>query len=40
MPSYVIYLVSVVKTIKGGKNIVSDGLSWVGTEFFVCGGVG
>ena len=40
MPGYVIYSVSVVKTIKGGKNIVSNGLSWVGTEFFVCAGVG
>ena len=36
MPGYVIYLVSVVKIIKGGKDIVSDGLTWVGTEFFVC----
>ena len=32
--------VSVVKIIKGGKDIVSDNLSWVGTEFFVSGGVG
>ena len=40
MPGYVIYSVSVVKIIKGGKNITSDGLSWVGIEFFVCGGVG
>ena len=40
MPGYVIYLVSVVKTIKGGENIISDGLSLVGTEFFVSGGVG
>ena len=36
----VIYLVSVVKIIKGGKDIVSDCLSWVGTEFSVCGGFG
>ena len=40
MPGYVIYSVSVVKIVKGGKNIISDGLSWVGTELFVCGGVG
>ena len=40
MPGYVIYLVSVVKIIKGGKDIISDDLNWVGTEFFVCGGVG
>ena len=37
MPGYVICLVSVVKIVKGGKDIVSDGLSWVGTELFVCG---
>ena len=37
MPGYLIYLVSVAKIIKGQKDIVSDGLSWVGTEFFVCG---
>ena len=40
MPGYVIYLVNVVKITEGGKDIVSDGLSEVGTEFFVCGGVG
>ena len=40
MPGYVIYSVSVVKIIKGGKTIISDGLSWVGIEFFVCGRVG
>ena len=40
MPGYVIYSVSMVKIIKGGKDIVSDGLSGVGTEFLVCGGVG
>ena len=40
MPSYVIYSVSVVKIIEGGKDIISDGLSGLGTEFFVCGGVG
>ena len=39
MPDYVIYSVSMVKIIKGGKNIVSDGLSGVGTEFRVRGGV-
>ena len=40
MPGYVIYSVSMVKTIEGGKDIVSDGLSGVGTEFLVCGRVG
>ena len=40
MLGYVIYSVSVVKIIKGGKDIISDGLSWVGIEFFVCEGVG
>ena len=40
MSGYVIFLVSVVKIIKGGMDIVSDGLSWVGTEFFVCEVVG
>ena len=35
-PGYVIYLVSIVKIIKGGKEIVSNGLSWVGITFFVC----
>ena len=35
----VIYLVGVVKIIKGGENIISDGLSWVSIEFLVCGGV-
>ena len=32
-----IYLVSVVKIIKGRKDIISDGVSWVGIGFFVCG---
>ena len=36
---YIIYLVSVVKIIKGGNDIISDGLSWVRIEFFVCRGV-
>ena len=39
MPGYVIYSVSVVKIIKGGKDIVSDGLSWVRTELFASEGV-
>ena len=30
MPSYIIYSVSVVKKIEGGKDIISDGLSGVG----------
>ena len=28
-----------MKIIKGGENIISDGLSWVSIEFLVCGGV-
>ena len=40
MPGYVFYSVSMVKIIKGGKDILSDGLNGVGTEFPVCGGVG
>ena len=40
MPSYIIYSVSVVKIINGGKDIVCNGLIWVGFEFFVCCGVG
>ena len=39
MPGYVIYSVSVVKIIKGGKDIVSDDLSWVRTELFASEGV-
>ena len=39
MPGDVIYWVSVVKIIKGERDIVSDGLSCVGIELFVCGGV-
>ena len=35
-PGYVIYLVSILKIIKGGKEIVSNGLSWVVITFFVC----
>ena len=40
MPGYVIYSVSMVKIIKGGKDIVSNDLSVVGTEFLACRGVG
>ena len=40
MPGYIHYSVSVVKIIKGGKNIISDDLSWAGIEFFVCEEVG
>ena len=40
MPGYIIFSVIVVKIIKGGKDIVSYGLSWAGTEFCLCGGVG
>ena len=39
MSDYIICLVSVVKITKGGKDIISDGLSWVRIEFFVCRGV-
>ena len=39
MAGYVIYSLSVVKKIKGGKDIISNGLNWVGIEFFVKGGV-
>ena len=35
-----IYSVSVLKIVKGGRNIISDGLIWVGIGFFVCGGIG
>ena len=40
MPGYFIYSVSMVKIIEGERYIFSDGLSGVGTEFLVCGGVG
>ena len=40
MPGYIIYSVSVIKIIKGGKDIISDGLSWVEVEYFAYGGVG
>ena len=39
MPGYVIYSMSFVKIIKSGKDIISDGLSWIRTEFLVCGRV-
>ena len=35
MSGFAIYLVSVVKIIKGGKDIISDDMSWVGIEFLV-----
>ena len=40
MPGYVIYSMSFVKIIKGGKDIISDGLSWIRTEFLACGRIG
>ena len=40
IPGDIIYSVSVVKIIKDGKDIISDGLSWVGIDFFLSGGVG
>ena len=33
---FIVYSVGVVKIIKCGKDIVSDGLSWVRNEFLVC----
>ena len=36
---FVIYSLGVVKIIKDGKDIISDGLSWVVIEFLVCGEV-
>ena len=39
MPGNVIYSVSAVEIIEGGKDIISYGLSWVRIEFFVCGEV-
>ena len=40
MSGYVIYSISVVKIIKGGKDIISNGFIWVRIELFVCGWVG
>ena len=40
VPGFVIYSVGVVKVIKSGKDIISDGLCWVNGEFLVSGGVG
>ena len=40
MSCFVIYSVGDMKIIKGGKNIISDGLNWVGVEFFVNGDIG
>ena len=40
MPGYDVYSVSVVKIIKGGKTVISDGLSLVGIELLVCGEIG
>ena len=36
----VINSVGVVKVIKGGEDIISDGLCWVSVEFLVSGSVG
>ena len=35
MSGFAIYLVSALKIIKGGKDIISDDMSWVGIEFLV-----
>ena len=40
MNVYVIYSLGLVKIVKDGKDIISDGLSWIRTEFLVCGRVG
>ena len=40
MSGFAIYSVGAVSIIKGGKEIISDCLSWVRIEFLVCGGVG
>ena len=40
MSGFVIYSVGAVKIIKGGKEVISDGLSLVGIKFLVCRGVG
>ena len=34
------YSVSVAEVIEGRRDIISDGLSWVGNEFLVSSGVG
>ena len=39
MSGFFVYLMGVLKIIKGRKDIISDGLSWVRIEFLVCGGV-
>ena len=39
MSSFLIYPVGVVKITKGGKDIYSDCLNWVGIGFLLCGGV-
>ena len=39
MSGFIIYLMSAVKIIKGEKDTISDGSSWVGIEFLGCGGV-
>ena len=36
----VIYSVGDVKVIEVGKDIISDGLSWVGVEFLIGGDIG
>ena len=39
MPGLVINTTSVVKVIKGGENIISNGLCWVSVKFLVSDGV-
>ena len=38
--SFIIYLMGFQKVIQSGEYIISDGLSWVGMEFLLSGGVG
>ena len=40
MFGFVVYSVGHVEIIQSGEDIISDGLSWVGIQFFVGGGVG
>ena len=40
MFGFAIYSVGFVEIIQSGEDIISDGLSWVGIELLVHGGVG
>ena len=39
MNDFVIYSKGVMKNFESGKDITFDGMSYVGIEFLVCGGV-